>query len=161
MKFKYYFLFFFLMSFSNKVNALGCCGDLDRLPSRKNMSPVAIFEVCYIGISFIYAGYETIRILFVDKIFNDNKLYLITNITKLLGGALILFGFFSENENFSRKTLCRIGVACTLVSSISSIINLIIQEEFKKNLTSSILGCLKCVIDLFLSGIVYRQASHI
>ena len=144
------------MSFSNKVNALKGLGTLETPPSRHNMTMVNIFEVCYIGIRFVYAGYETIRILFVDKIFNDNKLYLVTNITCLLGGVLILSGFFSE-----KGTRCRIGAACTVVSSISSIINLIIQEEFKKNLTSSILGCLSCVINLFLSGMVYIQATHI
>ncbi|MBQ3943781.1 MAG: hypothetical protein II669_05630, partial [Elusimicrobia bacterium] len=70
--------------------------------------------------------------------------------------------FFSEKGILCKKaTLCRIGVTCTLVSSISSIINLIIQEEFKKNLTSSILGCLKCVIDLFLSFIVVKQSTHV
>ena len=159
------------MSFPNKVNAMefepSLWQNFERPPnlndlSTFNLSVVNIFELGYIGISFIYAGYKTLRILFVDKNFNDNKLYLITNITNLLGVVLILFGFFSEKGILCKKaTLCRIGVTCTLVSSISSIINLIIQEEFKKNLTSSILGCLKCVIDLFLSFIVVKQSTHV
>ena len=151
------------MSFSNKVNAMEFESSLwhylERPPSRENMSPLHFFEVGCIGISFICAGYETIRILFLDKNFNDNKLYLITNITNLLGWVLILFGFFSK-EVIPGKTAVLCGVTCTLVSSISSIINLIIQEEFKKDLTSSILGCLGCVLDLFLSFIVIKQCTH-
>ena len=166
MKFKYYFCFFSLMSFPNKVNAMEIeekdffhlC---EQPPTLGDFSCVNIFELCYIGISFIYAGYKTIRILFVDKNFNDNKLYLITNITNLLGGVLILFGFFLPYRESLRRILCSIGVTCTLVSSISSIINLIIQEEFKKNLTSSILGCLGCVIGLFFSFIVIKQIGHL
>ena len=157
------------MSFSNKVNAMefdsSLWDDFERPPKLNdlttlNLSVVNIFELGYIGISFIYEGYKTLRILFVDKNFNDNKLYLITNITNLLGVVLILFGFFSKEGSLS-KTAALCGVTCTLVSSISSIINLIIQEDFKKNLTSSILGCLGCVIGLFFSFIVIKQISHL
>ena len=166
MKFKYYFCFFFLMSFSNKVNAMEFDSSLgqflERPPTRNNVSIVNVFEVGYICISFIYAGYETIRILFLDKNFNDNKLYLITNITNLLGGVLILFGFFLKKGIQRKKaTLYKIGTMCTLVSTISSTINFIILEEFKKDLTSSILGCLKCVLDLFLSFVLIKQWQHV
>jgi len=161
------------MSIYNKVNAMEFDSsfrqNLERPPilnglledkKTLNLSVINIFELGYICISFIYAGYKTFRILFVDKNFNDNKLYLVTNITNLLGMVLILFGFFSK-EVILNKTALLCGVTCTLVSSISSIINFIIQEEFKKDLTSSILGCLGCVIGLFFSLIVVKQSTHI
>ena len=152
------------MSFSNKVNAMNIedndfFHNLEWLPTRNNLSLYHILEVCYIGISFIYAGYKTIRILFVDKNSNDNKLYLFTNIINLLGSMLLLFGFFSEISG--KGILCKTGITCTLVSTILSTINFIIQEEFKKDLTSSILGCLKCVLDLFLSFVLIKQWQHI
>ena len=148
------------MSFSNKVNAMefgnnDIMHELEQPPYLKNLSLYNILELGYIGISFIYAGYKTIRMLFVDKNFNDNKLYLFTNITNLVGMVLILFGFFVK------KPLYKIGTTCTLVSTILSTINFIIQEEFKKDLTSSILGCLKCVLDLFLSFVLIKQWGHV
>lgn len=166
MKFIYYFCFFFLMSFSNKVNAMefdySLWHGLERPLNINNISPLHFFELGCIGISSIYAGYETIRILFLDKIFNDNKLYLITNITNLLGWVLILFGFFLNKGILCEKvTLHKIATTCTLVSTISSTINFIIREEFKKDLTSSILGCLKCVLDLFLSFVLIKQWDHV
>ena len=134
------------------------CGDLERPPSRNNMSICAIIELIVMAICGILCLEQLIRI-FNSGADLGNAWILITVIIDFLivvGLVLVLVGLFCATSASSIRS----GVFCFCIGAIASVV-LIIYYIVAGSDRLTFENFLYIVLLIFLSYILWIQSGHL
>ena len=101
----------------------GGCGDLERPPSRSNMSLFAIIEIVIMGVLAVFCLVELIELFKSDVPMNNVStiLRIIVDILIVVGLCLILYGLFCAMS----PGPIRSGIICYLLAAIISLVVLV------------------------------------
>ena len=140
------------------MGCTGPCGDLERPPSRSNMSIFAIIELVVMAVCGILALQQLIDI-FNDKTTDlGNAWTLVTviiDIVIVVGLVLVIIGlFFSTSSNSIRS-----GILCFLFGAIASVVLIVYKIVKGDRLTFQNLCFI--ILLIFLSYILWRQSGHL
>ena len=134
----------------------GGCGDLERPPSRSNMSLFAIIELVIMGVLAIICLVELI------DIFNSNQslsnvfliLRIISDILIVVGLCLIVYGLFCAMN----PSPIRSGILCYLIAALISLV-VIVYNFIESSITAY--QFFYAVFLLFLAYFLWRQSGHL
>ena len=134
----------------------GGCGDLERPPSRSNMSLFAIIELVIMGVLAIICLVELINI------FNSNQsmsnvfliLRIISDILIVVGLCLVVYGLFCALS----PSPIRSGILCYLIAALISLV--VIVYNFVENSITAY-QFFYAVFLLFLAYFLWRQSGHL
>jgi len=138
------------------------CGDINRPPSRGNMSLIAIIELVIMGVVGIICLMSLYR--FIEGLNDDNHDWDIIDILKVVqeclivaGLVFIIIGLFCSPSQRQIYT----GIVCFLIGTILAIILTVLLIRDKQ--TNDSLGYNICYIILltFLAWILWKQSYHL
>ncbi len=138
------------------------CGDLDRPPSRQNMSLFAIIELVIMGVVGILC-----LIGLVDFIKALNKssgswdvitiLRLIEYVLIVAGLCLIIIGLFCSISQYQIRT----GIMCFAVGGIISIVITVMYITDSRYEENFFYNICYIILMIFLVWILWRQSGHL
>ena len=135
----------------------GACGELERPPSRSNMSLWAIIELVCMGVCGILCLVEII------DIFKTNKsmdvwliLKLIVDFLVVIGLCLVVYGLFC---GMSANPI-RSGILCFVIGCILELV-ILIYSLVATNAQLTFYGFCYIVLLVFLAYILWIQSAHI
>ena len=138
------------------------CGDLDRPPSRQNMSLFAIIELVIMGVVGILC-----LIGLVDFIKALNKssgswdvitiLRLIEYVLIVAGLVLIIIGLFCSISQYQIRT----GIMCFAVGGIISIVITVMYITDSRYEENFFYNICYIILMIFLVWVLWRQSGHL
>ena len=133
------------------------CDELERPPSRSNMSLWAIIELVIMGVCGVLCLVELIDILNSGK--SLNNVYLILRIVVdaliVIGLVLIIIGLFCA----SGPSSIRSGILCFVIGAIITLVVLILDIVNGEKLT--FYSFCYIVLLFFLAYLLWRQSAHL
>lgn len=141
----------------------GSCGDLDRPPSRQNMSLFAIIELVVMGVVGILCLIGLIDFIKALNKSNGNGwdvitiLRLIEYILIVAGLCLIIIGLFCSISQYQIRT----GIMCFAVGGIISIVITIMYITDSKYEENFFYNVCYIILMIFLVWILWRQSGHL
>ena len=134
----------------------GGCGDLERPPSRSNMSLFAIIELVIMGVLAIFCLVELINLFKSDARMNDvmTILKIIVDILIVVGLCLIVYGLFCAMS----PSPIRSGILCYLLAAL---ISLVVIVYCLINGGVKFYQFVYAIFLLFLAYFLWRQSGHL
>ena len=135
----------------------GGCGELERPPSRSNMSLWAIIELVCMGVCGLLCLVEIINIFNSDKSLDVWLiLRLIVDFLVVIGLCLVIYGLFCGMSANPIRT----GILCFVVGCILDLVILIYGFIVNKD-ALTFYGFCYIVLLIFLAYILWLQSAHI
>ena len=135
----------------------GGFGDLERPPSRSNMSLFAIIELVIMGVLAIFCLVELINLFKNDSSLNnvDTILRIIVDFLIVIGLCLIVYGLFCAMS----PSPIRSGILCYLLAALISLV--VIIYYFVQGSGITFYQFVYAVFLLFLAYFLWRQSGHL
>ena len=141
------------------INCYGCesCGDLDRPPSRSNMSLFAIIELVIMGVCGVLCLIELINMFNSNTKLNEvwTIIQIVVDILIVAGLVFVIYGLFCAPSPSPIRT----GIICFVVGAILSLVSLVYQLVAGAGLT--VYGLCYMILLFFLAYILWRQSAHL
>ena len=136
----------------------GGCGELERPPSRSNMSLWAIIELVCMGVCGLLCLMEIIRTFNSNESLNNIWviLKLIVDFLIVIGLCLVIYGLFCAMS----ANPIRSGILCFVVGCILELVILIYIIVSGEG-TLTFYGFCYIVLLIFLAYILWLQSGHI
>ena len=133
------------------------CDELERPPSRSNMSLWAIIELVIMGVCGVLCLVELINILNSNAKLNDVAIILRIVVDGLIvvGLVLIIIGLFCA----SGPSYIRTGILCFVIGAIITLVVLIL--DIVNGATLTFYGFCYIVLLFFLAYLLWRQSAHL
>ena len=141
------------------VTCYGCnsCGDLDRPPSRSNMSLFAIIEIVIMGVCGVLCLVQLINMFNSNTPLNNvwTIVQIIIDILIVAGLVFVIYGLFCAPSPAPIRT----GILCFVVGAILALVVLVVQLVNGKGLT--VYELCYMILLFFLAYILWRQSAHL
>ena len=136
------------------------CGDLDRPPSRQNMSLIAIIELVVMLCVGIVCGLDLVDLFDVNRWELWEILRAVRDALCVVGLVLIIIGLFFSISQYQIRS----GILCFCIGAILSVVIMVFMLLYKENRSSN-QGVAYCifyiVLNVFLAWILWRQSGHL
>ena len=136
------------------------CGDLDRPPSRQNMSLIAIIELVVMLCVGIVCGLDLVDLFDVNRWELWEILRAVRDALCVVGLVLIIIGLFFSISQYQIRS----GTLCFCIGAILSVVIMVFMLLYKENRSSN-QGVAYCifyiVLNIFLAWILWRQSGHL
>ena len=135
----------------------GGCGDLERPPSRSNMSLWAIIELVAMGVCALFCLLQLIDLFKNNVNMNDvwTILTIVVDALIVIGLILVVYGLFCAGPGIIRS-----GILCFVVGCIIELVILIYQiVDDRDSLT--FYGFCYIVLLVVLAYLLWRQSGHL
>ena len=135
----------------------GGCGDLERPPSRSNMSLWAIIELVAMGVCALFCLLQLIDLFKNNVNMNDvwTILTIVVDALIVIGLILVVYGLFCAVPGIIRS-----GILCFVVGCIIELVILIYQiVDDRDSLT--FYGFCYIVLLIVLAYLLWRQSGHL
>ena len=137
------------------------CGDLDRPPSRQNMSLVAIIELVIMAVVGILCLYDLVDLI---KVLNRSSYWTIIDILRLVeyalivaGLVLVIIGLFCSISQYQIRT----GILCFCIGAILAVVICVLIILDESNTRSIVFNICYMIFMVFLAWILWRQSGHL
>ena len=136
------------------------CGDLDRPPSRQNMSLIAIIELVVMLCVGIVCGLDLVDLFDVNRWELWEILRAVRDALCVVGLVLIIIGLFFSISQYQIRS----GILCFCIGAILSVVIMVFMLLDKNTYYSnkSKAYCIfYIVLNVFLAWILWRQSGHL
>ena len=136
------------------------CGDLDRPPSRQNMSLIAIIELVVMLCVGIICGLDLVDLFDINRWELWEIIRAVRDALCVVGLVLVIIGLFFSISQYQIRS----GTLCFCIGAILSVVIMVFMLLYKEN-RSSDQGVAYCifyiVLNVFLAWILWRQSGHL
>ena len=136
------------------------CGDLDRPPSRQNMSLIAIIELVVMLCVGIVCGLDLVDLFDVNRWELWEILRAVRDALCVVGLVLVIIGLFFSISQYQIRS----GTLCFCIGAILSVVIMVFMLLDKNTYYSnkSKAYCIfYIVLNVFLAWILWRQSGHL
>ena len=136
------------------------CGDLDRPPSRQNMSLIAIIELVVMLCVGIICGLDLVDLFDINRWELWEIIRAVRDALCVVGLVLVIIGLFFSISQYQIRS----GTLCFCIGAILSVVIMVFMLLYKEN-RSSDQGVAYCifyiVLNVFLAWILWRHSGHL
>ena len=134
------------------------CGDLDRPPSRQNMSLIAIVELVVMLCVGIVCGLDLVNLIDTTNIWDFWPiLRAIRDAFVVAGLVLVLVGLFCSISQYQIRS----GILCFCIGTIISVVMTIFGISKHDTGQSLFYNICYIIFMIFLAWILWRQSGHL
>ena len=136
------------------------CGDLDRPPSRQNMSLIAIIELVVMLCVGIICGLDLVDLFDINRWELWEIIRAVRDALCVVGLVLVIIGLFFSISQYQIRS----GTLCFCIGAILSVVIMVFMLLDKNTYYSnkSKAYCIfYIVLNIFLAWILWRQSGHL
>lgn len=139
----------------------GPCGDIDKPPSRSNMTLFAIVELVIMGVVGVLCLVDLVRLI---QYMGDNHNWDVIEILRVIeyglivaGLVLIIIGIFCSASQYQIRT----GILCFCIGTILAVVILILLIKDDRTNDTLFFNICYMILLIFLAYILWRQSANI